>query len=103
MNKIIFFLLLLFICLSSMLFGTLILQADDGTSQNFTMQNRYALLAGSVLVQSEMTGDRTIADAIFKIDAMTGEVWILQLKIDSPQRPRIVAADFVPTATLSSD
>jgi hypothetical protein len=36
------------------------------------------------------------ADAILKIDAVTGDVWILQMTINAPQDPRITLAEFIP-------
>jgi hypothetical protein len=50
-----------------------------------------------------MNTDQATADAVFKIDALTGEVWILHLTIFSPQDPRIISAKFVPTSRISTD
>ena len=97
MKKIAIFLLAIFIILIILVLGTAIMRADDTSTQGFTMNNRYALLSGRILVDSKYSDNQTIADAILKIDAVTGDVWILQMTINSPQTPNIVSAEFVPT------
>lgn len=85
----------------SLLVGSFIAKADGESSQSFTMQSRYALLSGPILVRSENYENPTTANAIFKIDSVTGQVWILHLTIESPARPTILSARFVPTTDIS--
>ena len=100
MDKLKLFFLLLAVSLISMATSAFILKADGESTQSFTMQNRYALLSGPILVQSKFSTSSVRADAILKIDAVTGEVWILQLTIASPQQPTILSANFVATSFL---
>ena len=96
MKKISIFLLVILVVLVILVLGTAIMRADDTSTQSFTMNNRYALLSGKVLVVSKYTSNPVAADAILKIDAVTGNVWILQMTINAPQDPRISVAEFIP-------
>lgn len=103
MEKFKFWSVLIAVSSISLLIGSFIAKADGDSSQSFTMQSRYALLSGPILVRSENYENPTTANAIFKIDSVTGQVWVLYLTIESPARPIILSARFVPTDDISSN
>lgn len=78
--------------------GTLKVRAEGesaGSSETFT-SSRYALLNAPVLVYSRSNDNEVVQDAVFKIDTMTGQIWVLQMSIVANNNPVIISANFVP-------
>ena len=83
--------------------GALLLRADGGgsdSSQTFGA-SRYALLNGEVMVSAMNTVGPIKQDAVFRIDTVTGQVWVLQMTVQSNNQPQVVSAKFVPTTILT--
>lgn len=77
--------------------GTFGVRAADNNSQLFNPA-RYALLAAPVdvaLIQGAgSAGTGHIRQAVFKVDTVTGDVWVLQMTIMGGNDPKVNAADW---------
>ncbi len=77
-------------------------QAQDNTStQNFT-QSRFALIGAPVQVQATGNLGPVNMNAMFKIDTVTGQVWMLQSTIQSVSNPMVLSALWVPVFDISA-
>lgn len=102
MNVVKFLLLSTVVALVSSIATSLFLRADPDSTQTYG-GSRYALINAPVLVTSQMDGNTTTANGLFKIDTATGKIWVLQMAIFSNQTPKIMSADFIPAETLDSN
>ena len=78
-------------------------KAGNGGTQIFTPA-RYALLQGELNVSMlqenpDVNGnDGSMQKAVFRIDTVTGEVWVLQLAIAAWNQPGVTSASWAPIA-----
>lgn len=74
--------------------------AESNGTQTFTPA-RFALLSAPVLVQT-MTNQAQMLNqqAMFRIDTQTGQVWMLQVVVQSDVSPLIVNAVWVPVTEI---
>ena len=83
--------------LALVLAGTLGVRAADNNSQLFTPA-RYALLAAPVdvaLIQGAgSAGTGHTRQAVFKMDTVTGDVWVLQMTVMGGNDPKVNSANW---------
>jgi len=80
--------------------GCLLLMGKDASMQATTqpyVQSRYALLNGPVLGTSQNLAP-VVQNALFRIDTVTGQVWVLQIQIQDVSNPQVLKALFIPTS-----
>ncbi len=75
-------------------------QAEVNTSQQYTPA-RFAVINAVVQVQSSTDHGANNQSSLFKIDATTGQVWMLQATVQSMANPQILNAVWVPVTDIT--
>lgn len=80
-------------------------RASENNSQLFTPA-RFSLVAADVdaaVLQNDSGGSGDARKVLFKLDSVTGEVWVLQLSIMGGNNPQVMGANWYPVKRVPVD
>ncbi len=84
--------------------GVVKISASENNSQLFTPA-RFSLVAADVDVAMLQGGggDDSGRNVVFKLDSVTGEVWVLQLSVVGGNNPQVTGASWYPVQTAPAN
>lgn len=71
-------------------------QADNNGNSQLYPSGRFALVEGEINVATVQEGQGNVQKVMMRVDTATGQVWVLQLSVNSKNDPTVRSAVWAP-------